>query len=196
MSQERAYKRKVLNLSVNRAMQLRMIGKMSSIILVSLLISSGFYYHFANQEITASFQLFHVKARNFLDFLLPVVGISFCVSLVVGTIASLFFPKNVAGPLYRIEEDVRRMAGGDLSVRIRLRDGDEGAAVAGQINQLVDLFQQTVIDVQNILHKAREIDDAAAETTQDERQEELRALYERIGQKIKRLQVTARRRPA
>lgn len=140
--------------------------------------------------------MFHVKARNFLDFLLPVVGISFGVSLVVGTVASLFFPKNVAGPLYRIEEDVRKMAGGDLTVRIRLRDGDEGAAVAGQINQLADLFEQTVIDGRKILHKAGEINGAGAETTRDERQEELQALYEMMDRKIKTLRVTADKRPA
>jgi methyl-accepting chemotaxis protein len=192
MSQERTYnKRRALNLSVNRAMQLRMIGKISCILLVSLLISSGVYYYYANQEISASFRLFHVRARNFLDFLFPVVGISFAVSVLVGTIASLFFPKNVAGPLYRIEQDLRRMAEGDLSIRINLRNGDEGGSVAGHINQLVGLFRETIISVQDSLQSFREICGTGAEMSPEERLEELRVIHDRIDKKINKFKVAA-----
>jgi methyl-accepting chemotaxis protein len=191
MSQERTYKRRALNLSVNRAMQLRMIGKLTGILLLSLLLSSGVYYYFANQEITASFQLFHVKARNFLDFLLPVVAISFAVSVLVGIIASLFFPKNVAGPLYRIEQDLRRMAAGDLSFRINLRHGDEAEPVAGQINHLVGVFRETIISVQDALHEVQQICGDRAETPPEERQDKLRVIHERIVKKINRFKVAA-----
>lgn len=186
MTQKRTYKRKILNFSVNRAMQLRMIGKMACILFVSLLISSAVYYHYADKEVTSSFMLFHVKARNFLDFLLPVVGISFVLSLIVGTIASLFFPKQYAGPLYRIEQDVKLITDGDLTLRINLRAGDEGGPLAGQINQLVTLFRETIISVQDSLREAQEI--CAAET--DKPQGELQAIHARISQKISKLKVS------
>ncbi|MBU0679938.1 MAG: methyl-accepting chemotaxis protein [Proteobacteria bacterium] len=189
MSQERTYKRKILNLSVNRAMQLRMIGKMSSIILVSLLISSGVYYYYANQEITASFQMFHIKAKNFLDFLLPVVGLSFAISLVVGTLASLFFPKNIAGALYRIEQDVTRMAEGDLTVRINLRSGDEGSALAGRINQLVELFSETVVDMQDLVRHTQTINGPGPEMTREESRDEFQEIQDRLTRKMKQFKV-------
>lgn len=187
MSHQRLYKRKLLNLGVNRAMQLRMIARLTCILLVSLLISSGVFYYYANQRISASFLLFHVKAQNFLDFLLPVVGISFVISLVVGAIASLFFPKNVAGALYRIEEDVRRIAAGDLTVRVRLRSGDEGGSLAGEINQLVERFRETIIKVQDSLHQAGEISGTGAETAQ----KESRAIYDRIHKELNTFKVAA-----
>lgn len=191
MSQKRTYKRKILNFSVNRAMQLRMIGKLICIILVSLLISGGVYYHYANQQITASFMLFHIKARNFLDFLLPVVGISFVISLVVGTIASLFFPKNVAGPLYRIEEDVRRIAEGDLTVQINLRSGDEGGSLAEQLNKMVKLFRETIVSVQDPLRRAQKICGADPEMISAEHLTELQASLDQIAQQINKLKVAA-----
>ncbi|MFH1021608.1 MAG: methyl-accepting chemotaxis protein [Pseudomonadota bacterium] len=191
MNQERTYKRKILNFSVNRAMQLRMIGKLISIILVSLLISGGVYYHYANQQITASFMLFHIKARNFLDFLLPVVGISFVISLVVGTIASLFFPKNVAGALYRIEEDVRRITEGDLTVQITLRSGDEGVSLAEQLNQMVALFRETIVSVQDSLHQAQKVCGTGPEMISTEHLAELQASLGQIAQEINKLKVVA-----
>jgi methyl-accepting chemotaxis protein len=179
----------MLNLSVNRAMQLRMIGKMSCIILVSLLISSGVYYYYANQEITASFQMFHIKAQNFLDFLLPVVGLSFAISLAVGTLASLFFPKNLAGALYRIEEDVKRMTEGDLTVRITLRSGDEGGSLAGRINHLVELFSETVVDTQDLVRHAQAIHGPGPEMTTEESRDELQEIQDRLARKMKKFKV-------
>ena len=187
MSQERTYKRKVLNFSVNRAMQLRMIGKLICIILVSLLISTGVFYHYANQQITSSFLLFHIKARNFLDFLFPVISISFVVSLVVGTIASLFFPKNVAGSLYRIEQDVRRIAEGDLTVKITLRSGDEGGSLAGQLNQMVALFRETIISAQDSLRQAQKICGTDGEVAR----KELQTILDQLAPKINKLKVAA-----
>jgi methyl-accepting chemotaxis protein len=186
MRQKRTNRRKVLNFSVNRGLQLRMIGKMSCIILASLLISSGVYYYFANQTISESFLLCHIQARNFLDFLLPIVGISFVISLLVGTIASLFLPKNLAGPLYRIEQEVRRLTNGDLTVQICLRSGDEARSLAGQINQMVELYRETLVSVQDSLQEIQKICDAGTQIST----EECQAIHDRIVTKISKFKVS------
>lgn len=86
--------------------------------------------------------MFHVKARNFLDFLLPVVISSFLISLVVGVIGSLFFPKPIAGGIYRIEQDLQRVIDqGDLTIQITLRNGDQVSTLAEQINSLLSDFR-------------------------------------------------------
>ena len=144
-------KRKLLNLNIHRAMQLRMIARISCILFISLLLSSAVYYHFANVEITSSFKLFHIKARSFLDMLLPTVAYSFAFSLVVGIIASLFFPKNYAGSVYRIEQDLKQILEGDLCKRITLRKGDEVTELAAEINSLVGQFHDQVVSIRRTL---------------------------------------------
>ncbi len=155
MSTGRPYKRRVLNFSIQRTMQLRMIGKIAVILFLSLLLSSVVFYYFADQEITGSFRLFHIRARNFLDFLLPVVIASFCISLLSGAVASLFFPKNYAGPLYRIEEDVKRFGAMDFSRPITLRKNDENASLAAQINLLVDRVSSKLLRIQHAAVQAQ-----------------------------------------
>ncbi len=138
MNGQKRHKRKMLNFSVKREMQFRMIWKIFLLLFISLLLSSGIFYVFSHREVTASYQMFHIKARNFLDFLLPAVLGSFVISLVVGAVGSLFFPKPIAGGIYRIEQDVQKVLGqGDLTVQINLRNGDQVASLAQEINALL-----------------------------------------------------------
>lgn len=188
MDRQRPYKRKFLNLGVNRGMQFRMIMKMTAILFLCLLITSLTYYYFANQEITESFRLFHIKARNFLDFLLPAVIGSFVVSFVVGVTASLFFPQSYAGGLYGIERDLKKLIDGDLSVRVKLRTGDEAIPLAGTVNELVNCFRGKILRIHDELCRMQEI--LASETgSPEERLAELRKIHEQLMEDMKQLQV-------
>lgn len=145
MNAQRTYKRKLLNFSIKRDMQLRMIGKICLLLFISLLLSSLIFYYFANQEVTASYQTFHIKARNFLDFLLPAVISSFLLSLALGVFASLFFPKTIVGGVYRIEQDLKKIREqGDLTLQIQLRDGDQVSSLAEEINAMLSDLQSRV----------------------------------------------------
>ena len=155
MSTKGKNNRKMLNLAVNRKMQIRMIMRVTAVLFGSLLISSVGYYLLANEEITASFSLFHIRARNFLDLLLPVTIGAFFISLVAGVMASLFLPKTIAGSLYRIEEDLKKITQGDLTVTVRLREGDEGKAVAEQINRLTTDLSDSIATIQSAVNKAQ-----------------------------------------
>jgi len=143
MNEPTKYKRKLLNFSVKREMQFRMIGKIFLLLFISLLLSSLIFFFFSNREVTSSYQMFHVKAQNFLDFLLPAVLGSFVISLVVGAIGSLFFPKPIAGGVYRIEQDLKAvLETGDLTKQIKLRDGDQVASLAEGINTLLQNYRE------------------------------------------------------
>ena len=191
MTAERTYKRRMLNLSVNRGLQFHMIGRLTLILFVCLLLSSAVYYYFSNQEVTSSFRLFHIKAQNFLDFLLPVVLASFFISLIIGAIASLFFPKPIAGGLYRIEREISNIIDtGDLTVHISLRRGDRVKSVAQQVNRLVENYRRTLSEVDGALAKAREVSSSEAETPPEERLEKIQALHEQIGKTISKMKLS------
>lgn len=182
MRDKRPYKRKLLNLSVNRKIQFRMISGISSILFVCLFISSAVYFQLANQEIESSFRMFHIKARNFLDLLFPVVGLSFVVSLGCGVMASLFFPKSYAGALYRIEEDLKKVVDtADLTVRIKLRDGDQATALASQANGLLEDFRRRIACSQTELEKLIALCQPESVVTQQNLKEIHKQLHGQIG---------------
>jgi len=162
MNAKKTYKRKLLNFSIKRDMQFKMIGKIFLLLFISLLLSGAIFYQFANQEVTSSFQMFHIKARNFLDFLFPVILSSFAISLVVGTIGSLFFPKPIAGGLYRIEKDLQTVIDNkDLTVQIGLRNGDQMTTLASQINTLLSDLRGTIQKLDEDLKELEKNNDPA-----------------------------------
>jgi len=145
MNAKQIAKRKWLNFSIKRDMQFRMIGRIFLLLFVSLLLSSLIFYLFANREVTSSYQQFHIKAGNFLDFLWPVVLGSFFISLVVGWLGSLFFPKPIAGGIFRIEQDLGKvLEKGDLTLRIKLRQGDQVQPLAAAVNELLDDYRDRI----------------------------------------------------
>jgi len=128
------YKRKKFNYSVKRKMQLRLLLKVVTILLVGVMISTLVFYFYSNREVGYTYKMVHIKARNFLDFLLPAVIMSFVVSVMVGGAIALFFPNTIAGPLYRIEKELDRLSDGDFTLNIKLRKGDEVVDLADKIN--------------------------------------------------------------
>lgn len=182
MSPVRAYKRKLLNFSINRSMQFRMIGKISLILFVSQLLSGLIFFYFSNQEITASFQMFHVKARNFLDFLLPVIAASVVISLAIGFLASLFFPKPIAGGLYRIEKDLKKvLESSDLTAQVILREGDQTTLLAAQVNALLADFRTRINSSQQALAQLDTLCGKGGDVSSEDLQKVLAQLQEQIG---------------
>ncbi len=131
-------RRRRLNYSIKRQMQIRLFFKVLSVVLFGLVLSSAIFFYMSNQEVGETYRQFHIQARNFLDFLLPGIVIAFTVGLVVAISIALFFPHKIAGPLYRIEREVKERVGeGDLRVRFTVRDGDEVGDLADALNTMV-----------------------------------------------------------
>jgi methyl-accepting chemotaxis protein len=168
MSTERSYKRRrFFNYSIKKQLQLRMLFKVWGIVFLSLVLAGAVFYFYSNINVGISYRLFHVKARNFLEFLLPVVVCGFFSSLILGVVVALFFPHAFAGPLHRIEKDLVDIGNGDLTKLIKLRKGSEVPDLANAINVMVaDLRDQ----VRRINDTAEEIskllEEGSAEDTE------------------------------
>jgi len=134
-SSERAYKRKRLfDFSIKKRLQWRILVKIWSIILASLFVTGIIFYFYSDINVGKSYRLFHVKAESFLDFLIPVLLTGFFASLILGVVASLFFPHAIAGPLYKIERELVDIGKGDLRKEIKIRKGDELKDLADSVN--------------------------------------------------------------
>lgn len=136
---EEKVRRKVINYSIKREMQIRLLVKLMIIVLVSVGLTGVFFYLYSNQEVGQTFTQFHIRARSFLDYLLPAVVIAILLGILVAFVMALFFPQRIAGPLYRIERDLREKVGeGDLTVRFMVRKGDEMEELADSLNVMME----------------------------------------------------------
>jgi len=131
--------RKMLNFSINRHLQLRLLVKVLGIVIVGVGIMAAVFYFYSNREINESYRQFHVNAKNFLDYLWPAVISSLILAIIAAISITLFLPQKIAGPLYRIEKDLKeRVSKGDLTVKFTLRKGDELTGLAEAVNLTVE----------------------------------------------------------
>ncbi|MBI5875009.1 MAG: HAMP domain-containing protein [Deltaproteobacteria bacterium] len=102
-------------------------------------INAAFFYFYSNQEIGQSFKQFHIQARSFLDLLLPAIIIALAIGIVMAFVMAVFFPHRIAGPLYRMERELKERVGdGDLTVKFSLRKGDEVGELADALNIMIE----------------------------------------------------------
>ncbi len=138
-------RRKTINYSVKRNMQVRLFLKVLSISLTGIALMAVIFYLYSNREINENYRQFHIHAQNFLDYLLPTVALSVLAAVLSAAAITIFFPHKIAGPLHRIETDMKeRISKGDLTVRFNLRNGDEVSDLAEAINHSLDELKQKI----------------------------------------------------
>lgn len=127
--------RKKINLRVKRYFQKWLLIRIFGVTLLCSLVAAFILYFYARSEITSSFFDAHIKIRRVSDLLLPVVISGSLISFVSGVILSLFLPQKIAGPLFRIEQDLKPVQEGDLTLTIKLRKGDILKELAEEVNK-------------------------------------------------------------
>jgi nitrogen fixation/metabolism regulation signal transduction histidine kinase len=144
-------RRKLINYSIKRQMQLRLLGRVMAVVLISLGLAAVIFYLYSDQEVGRSFKEFHVHARNFLDFLLPVVIVTFFLGVFAASGLAVFFPHRIAGPLYRFERDLKeKVGGGDLTVSFSVRKGDELRELADALNIMRERLRLKLEKIQRV----------------------------------------------
>lgn len=172
------YKRKVINYSVNRQMQIRLFIKVLGVALVGIGLMATIFYFYSNRDISESYRQFHVHAKNFLEYLFPAVTISIIAAVFFAAVITLFFPLGIAGPLYRIEKDMEeKVREGDLTVRFKLRKSDEGRSLADAVNAALENLGSRI---KTVKASAEKLDSVSSE--QDD---EIKAIIKEINDTLK-----------
>ncbi len=153
-------KRKIINFSIKKQLQVRLFIKVFGIILSGVGLMAVLFYFYSNRVIGESYRQFHMQANNFLDLLLPSVLVAFLFCLIISAAIALFLPIKIAGPLFRLEKElIERVAEGDFTVRLKLRKGDDLGELAESINYCMESLSKKI---ENIKISADALESAAA----------------------------------
>lgn len=72
------------------------------------------------------------------------------ISISILAIISVYITHKLAGPIYRFEKTAKDVIGGDLSVRIRLRKGDDLKELANLLNQLLGNIDKSMMNIKRV----------------------------------------------
>ena len=77
--------------------------------------------------------------------------------IVAAAMFSLYVTNQLAGPLYRLEQSARQLVQGNLSLRVRLRKGDE-------LRELAEVGNEALANLERALVEIRELGASGGET--------------------------------
>jgi len=128
---------------VRRHFQLKYVGLILSVVIISALVSGYTIYY--NSWTLLGDNLANVYPQGRLVQIFRSVNIRFMINLIfvsmfcigIGILAS----HRIAGPVYRMLKFLEHAAKGDYSQRLRLRKGDEFKELAESINKLMDKIE-------------------------------------------------------
>ena len=162
MSQEKqSYKRK--NYFIKKDFQARFILKFCLILLAGVIISTGLLFLFSQDTLTSSFRHSRLVVENTGLAILPSALYTSLITLGLLTVATiiitLFISHKIAGPMFRLEKELKEIGQGDLTKKVMLRSKDQAAELADRINHMTASLHEKVVnirtEVERILESAR-----------------------------------------
>ena len=114
---------------IRGSFQKRFVLQFCAVVLFGCLLFGVILYAYSTRTLTTAFIHSRLHIMSTADFLLPALSFTTLIVVVLVAIAVairvLLFSHKIAGPLYRLEKTAQAIGQGDLSFRIRLREGDE-----------------------------------------------------------------------
>ena len=141
------HKRKKLNLKVKQDFQTWLLVRIMGTSMVTIIIASILLYLYSKGVVDAEYLSFKTDVRRVSEVLLPVLIAASLTSIVCGLVIALFLPQKIAGPLFRIEQDMLQVSKGDLTNSITLRCADIFKEHSETINMAVGNIGNMVKDV-------------------------------------------------
>ncbi len=147
---------------VKKDVQYWLISVMVSFFTISL--SAGFFifYIWSHRKIGKTFYRAHYTINYVSDMLLPVIIICGLICFTFCVVFALIFQQRIAGPLYRIEEDLKKVAQGDFSVKVRIRATDKFHSLESVVNEVIERTKEelggirsSILKIDTLLDKSR-----------------------------------------
>jgi len=132
---EGLHKRKKVNLKIKQDFQIWLFIRIMGTILLTILIAAILAYLYSRGVVDAEYLSFKSEIRNVSEVMLPVLLAGSLTSIIAGLLLALFLPQKIAGPIYRIEQDMQQVGSGDLTKIISLRKNDILKDFAASINR-------------------------------------------------------------
>jgi methyl-accepting chemotaxis protein len=141
------HKRQKLNLKVYQKFQIWLLVRIVGTCMVTILVAIILLYLYSKGSVDAEYLSFKPDVRRVSEILLPAFIAASLTSIVCGLLIALFLPQNIAGPLFRIEQNMLQVSKGDLTKSITLRHDDILKEHSETINMAVGNIGNMVNDV-------------------------------------------------
>ncbi len=166
---------------IEKSFQGRFILKFASIVVISSCIMALVVLLLSKRFTTIAIENAHVMVKSTADFIFPLLVLTILIvtafSAVAVTILTLLMSHKIAGPIYRLQKEIKLLGTGDLNPNFKIRRHDQLQELAralseaaeaikikhfdlkNKVNQLKDGIENNAADKNTLKNKLREIED-------------------------------------
>jgi len=141
---------------VAKKFQLKYVGLILLLMFMTAALCSYVVYY--TSMLLLGEKLANVYPQGRLVSIVRIVNFRILLSVLLVTplvaMIGIFLSHRIAGPIYRMEKFLNDFAGGNLSSRLILRNGDELITLANGINKVIDSMKSAVGEERTILARA------------------------------------------
>jgi methyl-accepting chemotaxis protein len=153
-------RRPIGNFFVLKDLQMRLIGKIMLIILLTTAVClvSLLSVYMSRYRSVLFYQLNmdgELVKENILNIILPSLIISGLVSISLGAILGLYASRKYAVPIYKLEQWARLLRKGKFTAYLRFREGDELKQLSSDCNLLADTIRSRLLAIQTHVNEFR-----------------------------------------
>jgi methyl-accepting chemotaxis protein len=171
------HKRKKLNLKVKQDFQIWLLTRILGTVLLTIGLASIIMYIYSRSVVDADYLSHALKVRRVSEILMPVLLAASLTSIVAGMLLALFLPQKIAGPIFRIEQDLQQIREGDLTKKVSLRCGDILVELADSVNMTIHDIRYMLQDVKktqvNLEEKLSEVGSVEINTALQQQKDSL-----------------------
>jgi methyl-accepting chemotaxis protein len=135
------------------SIQPRLLLGFAVLLLILIVIAGGLFYLLANRELSAEYYKAHSTLRYVMQNLLPWLLLVNLAGILVALFLAVFYTHRIAGPAYRIQQDLRKISQGILTTRVRTRRKDQLKGLESEVNRVAQEFEQGILQVKQSLLK-------------------------------------------
>lgn len=163
---------------INPEFQSKFILKFCIVVAFASLLICAFVVWFSDGSTTVTIENARVNVKNTADFIYPILLQSFVVGLVFSALSvgfmTMFMTHKIAGPLFRMKRNLKKIQTGDFSEDFRVRSDD----------QLGDFCEEMQVTFQAIKNVSLETKNLLKQYKESENLEEKKDLFEKITEKM------------
>lgn len=152
---QREYPYKRRQYFIKKEFQFKFILRFCLLILAGVIVSTILLLFFSQDTLTSSFQQSRLVIENTSKAILPALIYTNLITLGLVSFASiivtLFVSHKIAGPLFRLEKELKEIGEGDLTKNVSLRDKDQLTSMAESLNKMTHSLHDNILEIQTML---------------------------------------------
>ena len=128
----------------NNKLQLKFLALILLSIMIPLFVVGGCLYYFIFQIMAEQLAIPESIARNLIPVLHKInflLLVSLPPVIILIFVVAALLTHRVTGPLWRLENDLKKISEGDYSVRLKIRKDDDLRPVVDIINKIIDRLE-------------------------------------------------------